>query len=231
MTRATRCCSILLAAALTPFVAAQAQPQKPAEKTPQAQPAGKPGQLTEADLMKCMMDAAQTGPMHEHLAKLVGTWNGKCKMWMPGSAEPQTSECTTVFTSMIDGKFVRSETTGEMPGMGTFAGFGVYGFDNVSKKFQTTWCDNMGTGMVTGTGELSSDGKTMNWDLGYNCPVVKGPIKMRQVEHITGPDTMMLEMYGPNPLTGKEEKAMEIAYTRAAKTAEKGAAAGAKTAK
>jgi hypothetical protein len=202
-----------------PKPAAPTQPSTTPAKTTPSQPAGDhkmpapPPGMTEADMMACAA-AAAPGPNHEFLAKRAGTWSGHVKMWMPGTTEPQESECTTVFTSLMDGRFLHSETNGEMPGMGPFHGFGAYGYDNVGKKFQATWFDNCGTGMMTGTGELSSDSKTLNWTMNYNCPLKGGPIVMREVEHITGPNTMTLEMFGPNPKTGKEEKALEISYTR-----------------
>ncbi len=237
MTRTARCVSFLaLAAMAASFSLVQAQPPakdtKPVTPAPatapakgkdtKAQPPGaKPGDhaappgVSEADMQACAA-AATPGPMHEHLAALVGTWSGTCKMWMPGATEAQQSECTSVYTSMMDGRFVRCETNGEMPGMGPFTGFGVFGYDNVGKKFQSTCLDNCGTGMMTGTGDLSADGKTLNWTFDFNCPMNKGPIKVRQVERRIGANAMTLEMFGPDPTTGKEQKMMEIAYTRKA---------------
>lgn len=201
------------------------QTAQPAKQT--AQPAGDhkmeaPPGMSEADMKACM-EAATPGPMHEHLAASVGTWTGKSKMWMAEGMEPTVSDMTSEITSIMDGKFTKCESKGDMPGMGPFSGFGVYGYDNVSKKFQSTWLDNMGTGMMTGTGELSSDGKTMTWTYTFNCPIQKKPVMMREVERSTGKDTMTLEMFGPDPKTGKEYKIMEISLTRtggAAKTAD-----------
>ncbi len=103
-----------------------------------------------------------------------------------------------------------------MPGMGPFNGFGLYGFDNVSQKFQGVWIDNMGTGMMTGTGELSSDGKTLTWTYNYTCPMLKKPTTMREVDRITGKDTRTMEMFGTDPVTGKEYRMMEVLLTRKA---------------
>ena len=221
MNRFRSCLSVLAVTALVAPAMAQHQPSKSdphATKPGAAQPAdhGKPTPppgMSEADMEACMA-AATPGPMHKHLTQSVGTWKGQCTMWMPGAPEPSKSECMTVITPMMDGRFIRIESNGEMPGMGPFNGFGIAGFDNVSQKFQQTWMDNCGTGMATGTGELSTDGKTMTWTLTYNCPIKKGPVNMRQVQKETGPDTMMMQVFGENPATGKEEKMVEIAYTR-----------------
>lgn len=217
MNRTRLCLSTLAVSALAvSLVSAQpatkdgkAQPTKPADH---AMPTPPPG-MSEADMKACM-EAATPGPMHEHLARGVGAWKGKCTSYCMGPS-PVNSECDTTITAMMDNRFVKVETKGEMPGMGMFTGFAVCGYDNVSKKFQQTWVDNMGTGMMISTGELSADGKTMTWNYTYSCPVKKGPITGRIVENYTGKDTMTMAMYGPNPADGKEMKMMEIAYTRA----------------
>src|SRR6185369_8383638 len=95
-----------------------------------------------------------------------------------------------------------------MPEPMIFNGFGLNGFDNVSQKFQSVWVDNMGTGMMNGTGELSSDKKTMTWTMTYNCPIQKKPVVMREVETWTGKDSMTFTMFGPDAKTGKEYKVM-----------------------
>jgi hypothetical protein len=207
-----------------------AQPTKEIKPTP-AQPAQtKPGSaqpghagdkpqlppgMTE-EQMKACMEAGTPGENHQFLAKAAGTWEGKTKMWMAPGTEPQTSTCTATITPVFDGRFVKVEVAGEMPGMGPFNGFGINGYDNVGKTFQSAWIDNCGTGMMTGKGELSSDKKTLTWNYDFNCPIAKGPMKMRSIERYTGPDTMVMEMHAPGP-DGKEFKMMEISYTRSGK--------------
>ena len=44
---------------------------------------------------------------------------------------------------------------------------------------------------------------------------MSGHRSLREIERYTGPNTMVLEMYAPDPKTGKEFKTMEIACTRA----------------
>ncbi len=189
-----------------------------ADPTREAMPAGVPEMKlpegwTEADMQACML-AGMPGPMHEHLAKGIGEWHGTCTMWMVPGAEPTQSESTAVVSSMMDGRYVKTKWSGEMPGMGAYNGFGINGFDNVSQKFVAVWLDNHSTGLMTGTGELSADGKTLTWTFNFNCPVTKKPAVMREVETITGPDAKTLEMFSTDPKTGKEFKMMSIAMTR-----------------
>jgi hypothetical protein len=117
---------------------------------------------------------------------------------------------------MMDGKFVRTDVKGEIPGMGPFSGLGLYGYDNVSKQFQSTWIDNMGTTMMQGTGSLSADGKVLTWSLNYHCPITKKPAVMREVDTWIDANTFKLEMFSTFPKTGEEFKSMEIVFTRKA---------------
>ena len=158
---------------------------------------------TAADMQACMI-AGTPGKMQLHLAKGVGVWDGKCTMWMAPGAEPMKSECTFTVTAVMDGRYTKGEMAGEMPGMGPYRGFGIYGFDNVSEKFVSTWIDNHSTGIMNGTGVLSPDGKTLTWNYVHNCPITKKPTVLQKVDTSTGPNSMTLEMFGEDPKSGKE---------------------------
>lgn len=168
---------------------------------------------TEEDMMACAK-AGTPGEMHEHLAKSAGTWKTESRMWMAPDTEPMRSEGTMTATPILGGRFVKSEMKGEMPGMGMYHGNGIYGYDNVAEEFQCSWFDNHSTGIMRGTGELSSDGRTLTWEFTYNCPIREKPAKMREVERITGENTRTLTMFGTDPKSGKEFKMMEIEMTR-----------------
>src|SRR5262245_42940398 len=204
---------------------AQAQQQgdpgaKPGSSTKNAasgeQPQLPPG-WTEADFQACAK-AGTPGPQHEHLTQTVGVWHGTTTMWGAPGAQPQTSECLSTITAIMDGRFTTCEMSGEMPGMGPFSGFGLYGYDNVSQKYQSAWICNCGTGIMNGVGELSSDGTTLTWTYSYTCPITKKPSVLREVERRTGRDTITFESFGTDPKSGKEFKMVEIALTRKAGT-------------
>lgn len=186
-------------------------PAKDASKQPEMK---LPPGWTAADMQACML-AGTPGKMHELLARDAGEWQGKCSMWMPpGGGEPMTSAVTSTATPILDGRFLKVEVAGKMPGMGPYSGHGLYGFDNVSQKFVSTWIDNHITGIMYGTGELSPDGKKLTWTYNYNCPVTKKPAVIREVETITGPNTKTLESFGADPKSGKEYQMMRIELTR-----------------
>lgn len=189
-----------------------------------AQPGDKDKKQPSPEEMK-MMEAWQKsmtpGKMHEHLTKGVGTWEGKTTSWMHPDAPPSKSTCTTVITEMMGGRFTRGETKGSFD-MGdgnpmAFEGFGLYGYNNTTEKFESTWCDNFGTMMLNFTGTLSDDGKVLTWESGKFKDCMTGADSyMRMTETYKNSDEMTLEMYGPG-MDGKETKMMMIEYTRKAK--------------
>ncbi len=206
--------SLIAAVALVIVVGTIAIAQPAKESNPAGAPEMQlPPGWTEADMQACMA-AATPGKMHEHLAKSVGVWSGKSTMWMAPDTQPMNSECTAIYSPMMDGRFVKCEITGDMPGMGPFNGFGLYGFDNVAENFQATWVSNCGTGIMNGVGELSSDSKVMTWNFTYTCPITRKLDSLREIETITGPNSRTLESFGIDPKSGKEFKMMEIVFTR-----------------
>lgn len=184
--------------------------QSPTEGGPAAPPQIQlPPGWTEADMQACML-AGTPGEMQERLAKQAGVWRGQSTMWMSPVAEPITSECTMTVTPIMDGRYIRVEMAGETPGMGPYSGLGIYGFDNVSQKFVSTWIDSHSTGILRGEGDLSADGNTLTWSFTYNCPITKKPAVLREVETTTGPDSKTLETFASDPKTGEEFRMMSI---------------------
>src|SRR5262245_1025262 len=163
------------------YAAADSANNQPAAGQPEMQPP--PGWTMED--MQAVITAGTPGKMHERLTKDAGTWKCKCTMWMAPGADPITSEGKSVITPIMDGLFTRCEMSGETTGMGPYTGVGTYGFDNVSQKFVSSWIDNHGSGIMSGEGELSADGKTLTWEYVGNCPITRKPIKMREIETVT----------------------------------------------
>lgn len=168
---------------------------------------------TEADMQACMA-AATPGKQHEKLLADVGVWKGKNTIWPYPGAEPMVTDATCTMTSFLDGRYVKVEWAGDMPGMGPYKGFGLTGYDNISQKYVNLWIDNMSTGLMTGVGVPSADGTTMRWSYDYICPLTKKSAVFRQIEKTTGPGKKTLEMYGEDPKSGKEYKMMSIEMTK-----------------
>jgi hypothetical protein len=161
-----------------------------------------------------MQEAGTPGEMQQKLMKTVGVWTGTNEMRMAPGMDPVATETTWRMTSFLDGRYVKCEVEGEMPGMGPFHGFGIAGYDNVAQQFVGDWVDSMSTGIMRGTGELSADGKTLTWTYEYTCPVNKAPAAFREVQKLTSDTAMTVEMFCTDPKSGDEYKCMSVELTK-----------------
>lgn len=186
-------------------------------------PKGMP-QMSEEEMkaMKAWEESATPGKMHDWMVEGCGVWDGKVKMWMAPNAPASESTCVTTITPMMGNRFTKAEVKGEMDFGGQkmpFEGFGIWGYNNTTQKFESTWVDNCGTMQLRCNGTLSSDMKVLTLQSEkFTCPMKGKDCWMREVHTRTGADTATLAMYGPGD-DGKEFKVMEITYTRKPGTA------------
>jgi hypothetical protein len=165
--------------------------------------------------MQAMMDTykklATPGEPHKQLASLAGSWTTKTKSWMEPNKPPMESTGACEDKTLLDGRFLQQECTGEMMGQ-PYTGIGVHGYDNLTKKYVTTWMDSMGTGIFFMDGTASADGKTITLNGSHKDPM-GGVMKHRAVWKFVDANTQTFEMYMTEK-DGKEMKMMEITYTR-----------------
>lgn len=172
----------------------------------QATPALPPGVTPEQ--MQAMMASMAPGPKHAELAKQVGEWDAECEQFMPGMPV-QKSKASAKLTMIMNGRFLREEFKGTMMGE-PFEGLMLLGYDNNLKRYDSTWIDSMGTGMMVthskgdDLGELSGS---------FYCPMAGKEISARLVTTVVNDDKHVFEMHTPGP-DGKEALMMRITYTR-----------------
>jgi hypothetical protein len=148
---------------------------------------------------------------HEMLAGMAGTWSARMESRPEPSGPLMESSGTSVLKMILGGRFLQQEFSGDMMGS-PFNGIGVTGFDNHTKKYVSTWMDSMGTAILFFEGTGSADGKAFTQECRHDDPI-KGPMKWRSVTRIVDDNTHLFEMYSTG-MSGKEEKMMEITYTR-----------------
>jgi len=203
--------SVLLASVLA--ISARGQDKESPKK-------GEP-QPSEAEMMAKMWELAKPGENHKLLARTVGTWSYKIKMWMGGdtSAPPNESSGTCVTKEVLGGRYFISEHSGKMQMPGPdgkmtdldFKGIATDGYDNVKKKFIATWIDNLGTGMMISEGTYDAATKTFTYHT--ESEMIPGmKTKIREVIKIIDNDNHLFEFYEDR--VGTEVKTMEIAYKR-----------------
>lgn len=210
---------ILVGAGMLGLLMAAAEDEKPAGAKPDVagQDAQLPGGMT-PEMMKKWEEYATPGPHHKHLDALVGKWTYTGKWWMAPDAPAEEMKGDAEYTWILDGHYIKLTSTSPADPAGgpAFEGLGMFGYDNFTKDYFSTWMDSMGTGIMILRGTCDADGKTFKF--AGTCPdpmTGEKEKKCREVVTMLEKDKHNFEMYTTGP-DGKEFKCMEIHYTRAA---------------
>ena len=161
---------------------------------------------------EAMMKAGTPGPEHEKLKALAGTYDAKVTMWMDPKMPPMEMAGKSENKLILGGRFLQMDFSGTMMGQ-PFNGIGMLGYDNIKKKYTSSWMDSMSTSVYGGEGIADKEGViTINTSM--MDPVSGKAIKGRDVWK-PGASGYTFEMWGP-PMggKGKEVKHMEITYTK-----------------
>ena len=226
MKTVTTLATILFAAlfAISSFAQTPATSPATATGSSSTEAATATGQQNPQEMMKQMMELSKLNENHKLLSDMDGNWNFTIKMWMnpDPSAKPQESKGTGTRKSLMGGRYVMMDVTGKMQMPDEtgkmknmqFKGMGIDGYDNVKKKFVSSWIDNMGTGIQFSEGSYDPATKTFTYTSEIEViPGMKTPV--REVIKVPDNNHMVLEWYENHG--GQEKKTMEINYTRAGK--------------
>src|SRR5689334_10618892 len=162
-------------------------------------------------MMEAYAKLATPGEPHKQFASLVGSWATTTKEWMEPGKPPTETTGSADMKMLLDGRFLQQEFKGDMMGH-PYSGIGISGYDNLRKRYVSTWIDTMGTGIFTMEGTASADGKTITLR-GQHAELGGGHMTHRAVWKIVDSNTQTFDMYGAHQ-GGKETKMMEITYTR-----------------
>jgi len=189
-----------------------------------AQPAAPAGQPNPQEMMKQMSEMSKLNENHKLLSSLDGNWTFTIKMWWnpDPNAKPQESKGTATRKTVMGGRYVMMDVTGKMQMPGEdgkmkdmqFKGMGLEGYDNVKKKFVSSWVDNMGTGIQFSEGTYDPASKTFTYTSEME-PLPGMKSQTREVIKVADNNHMALEFYENHG--GQEKKTMEISYTRGRK--------------
>jgi hypothetical protein len=124
--------------------------------------------------------------------------------------EPMTSEGQSELKLMLGDRYLEEHATGNMGGM-QFEGHGITGYDNAKKMYVFSWVDNMGTGIMNGTGSYD-EAKKMLTMKSTGTGMDGKPATYRSTMTFPDDNTMLFTMFTVEK--GKEKKMMEMTYTR-----------------
>ena len=153
------------------------------------------------------------GTYHQKLAKSVGDWDSKMEMWMAPNSDPATSTGTVKAEMILGGRYLQMKYSSTVMGM-PFEGISTDGYDNGKKVFFNTWVDNMGTGIMYAEGKYDESTKTCEYNGKMFDPMTGKDLPYRQTVQTIDDNHMIMEMFYPSPMGGKEFKSMHVEYTK-----------------
>ncbi len=161
-----------------------------AEKEAEAGTAG----MSEEAMMAAMAAAATPGEPHAKMAEMVGTYEAEMTFLMDPSGEPQSTTMIVERTLDLEGRVMIEKWSGEFMEM-PFAGRSRYGYDNVTKRYWSTWTDNWSTGLIVMYGDWDEEKQQMVLEGENAHPVTGQPYKMRSVSRDLSPGKSVMDMY------------------------------------
>lgn len=197
------------------FCAASGAQEKtaPTDNNPQPEKkASRPMSPAEKAAFETMKAAGEPGEPHKFIARFEGVWKAVVKIWHAPGTEPQVSDGVSMNRMTLGGRYLRQSFRSSF--MDTpFEGMGFMGYNNVLRRYEGVWMDNMSTALMISTGTLTEDGKTLNSVSTYSDPQSGKEKKSRDVLRWIDDNKFVSEMYETGP-DGKEFLMMEITYTR-----------------
>lgn len=163
-------------------------------------------------MMEAMEKAATPGPEHAKMAEHEGNWTVKGQWWMAEGAPAMPMTGTAKFSMIMGGRMLKQEFHSSDNGM-EMEGMGFVTYNNTAKRYESTWTDNMGTGMMWMTGKAGADGTVTT--TGDCADPISGQMKKYKFIEKASKDTMHFEMWEITS-DGKEWKNMDMDYVRAA---------------
>ncbi len=131
---------------------------------------------------------------------------------MEPGAQPITSKGSSTNKMILGGRYQESRYKGDFMNQ-PMEGIGTLAYDNAKKEFQSTWIDNMGTGIMILTGTWDDATNTLNLSGDQVDPMTGKSCRIRETLKIIDDNNQVMEMY-MTPDGGTEYKSMEIKFKR-----------------
>jgi hypothetical protein len=103
------------------------------------------------------------GPEQAALAKLAGEYATVTRFLAKAGQAGKESKGSARFTSVLDGRFLLEESTGEQFGKQVQARK-IYGYNNAAKRYESAWVYTGSTAIMTLHGSSPDGGKTIQWN-------------------------------------------------------------------
>ena len=177
------------------------------EEKPLAEP------MDSVAMMKAWEKYMMPGDQHKLLATDVGTWDEDFTMYTSATdTNPMKMKMLATTKMIMGGRYQETKHTGMMDGQ-PFEGISTIGFNNASNKMESTWFDNMGTGIMYMSGDLDSKSKTISLQGETTDPMSGKKKPFRETYTFTDENTRNMTMYDVDQ-NGNEYKSIVIVMKR-----------------
>ena len=168
---------------------------------------------TDAQIAAAMEKAMTPGEAQKRLDFLVGTFDVKIRTWLDPSKPPYESTATAVATWVLGHRYVQQMLAGTIAGE-PWSGIGYAGYDNVAKKYVSTYMDTGSTGMEWYSGTMDASGKLAKMTATIADEVTGKPRTLEMRLSIASNGDHVTELWESDLAGGKMSKIMELQYTR-----------------
>ena len=165
-----------------------------------------------ASLVKAMVNAMEPGEGQKKLEGWVGTFDVKILTWLDPSKPPSESPGVAVCQWVLGGRYIQIMLSAFVMGE-PFNAIAYAGYDNVSKKYVTTYMDSGSTGMEWYTGTIALDGKSAKMAATIHDEITGKPTKVEMRIVFTPDGNHHTELWQADK-SGKMQKVMDVQYTR-----------------
>ena len=164
-------------------------------------------------IAKALENAMTPGEGQEKLEPLIGTFDVKVRTWLDPSKPPIESLATAVDTWVLGKRYVQQMLAGYIAGE-PWSGISYAGYDNVTKKYVSTYMDTGSTGMEWYTGTLDPDGTHGRMTATIADEVTGKPKTLELRLTIAANGDRVTELWEQDRKTGNLSKVLEFQFTR-----------------
>lgn len=155
-------------------------------------------------------------PPHRRLARMVGTWEGVCRLWFERDMLAAESMQRGTLRSVLGGRFLLHDYVWEFDGR-SYAGLALLGHDVDARRWECAWIDSFHTGTSILHARAESAGEPAHFSVlgdygGGHSPCAstcRWCAEIAQPEH----DRLTIVMTTLSP-SGEEMRALEVEYQR-----------------
>ncbi len=146
-------------------------------------------------MMASMAKHTALQPQHAEMNYLLGAWDIKMTLHMPG-APAQTTDAKAEFAWVIDGRWMGQRISGEIMGM-PYESFHIHGYDSYAKNFVTSSVHNMDNSMTVTRGVITDPSGQVKVEYGVLNEYLTGELNkpLKEVTRRIDADHFVMDLW------------------------------------